>query len=759
MRAGIHPEVVEARDTIAAVMVSEEGAFFATVARGLKLLEKALDEAIRDAEGGVTGGGAAESGAGSGTGVPTIDGGTAFLLYDSLGFPLDLTMLVAQQRGCSVDVDAFHAHMDEQRRRARSAANRGDVASSVGTGGGAGAVNDSSGGEANSRSGSDGDGGVGVGVDAPRRVETLFTGYDVLHEDRTSVMSVEEVGGTTSMDNAGTTADPDTDNMDAHMGTGTGGTDPITDADNQAQHYWMALTPCPFFPRGGGQDGDRGHLTMVVGGNGVDGGTEITLPVVDTMKRPGCGTIVVRVVAVEPGTAAIVSGWGSSSSGSISGSSSSSAALATVRAVVDQEHRQRCSEHHSATHLLHAALRTLLGPTVMQAGSEVGDGRLRFDFTHPGKLDADAVRWIEGWVNDAAAAGEAVITTEETVEDAKAGGAVALFGERYGSDGDTVNPVVRVVDMAGLSKEICGGTHVRNTVEVRPFKIVREAAVAAGTRRVEAVAGAAAVAMMREEAERLKALASRLGSSSEFTYVADATTQAALLVEREKQLRVEVAALRRHFASQPVDATLETAFSATLPAAAMGGTKKKKQKKQKKQQGKTNSNAPTEASGEQMAETPQSDVTVNVAVHVMDLDALVGCGGEGERGGGAEEGAGGERGSGGGRDQGKVTSQATVAFLRERAEALTKQTRYAEGEAVPGVVIVMGARGTEVVIASRQTNTHCGNVMKLVLSRLTRDGCGKGGKGGGGPKLAQAVFETPVDAEAFVRALCGGGSG
>ncbi|KAF0689175.1 hypothetical protein As57867_019275, partial [Aphanomyces stellatus] len=241
----------------------------------------------------------------------------------------------------------------------------------------------------------------------------------------------------------------------------------------------VALTPCPFYAEGGGQVGDRGVLTTTDGRR---------LEVVNTV-RAGPETIHVHVV-VPAGTAPDVL-------------AAHLAAHPTVAAAVDTDVRSRVAAHHSATHLLQAALKETLGAHVTQCGSYVGADRLRFDFSHFGAMTQAELHAIEARVNQIALENVAVRVDEMEKAAAQASGAVAAFGEKYGD-------VVRVVRMGSTSSEFCGGTHVASSAALFPFVLLSEASVAAGTRRIEAVAGIEGVKRLQEKTQLLDAIADQL---------------------------------------------------------------------------------------------------------------------------------------------------------------------------------------------------------------------------------------------------------
>jgi alanyl-tRNA synthetase len=331
----------------------------------------------------------------------TISGDDAFRLYDTYGFPIDLTELMARERGYIVDIPGFEAALDAQRKRSQ------DERKSRRLGVAADALDDTSGWET---------------PDGTRSAS--FVGYDVVEID-TVVTAVKHL------------------------------------ADGRVA---MLLRESPFYAESGGQVSDRGEIL----------GEGWRVDVEDVKKVEG------RPAAI----------------GTIDGQFS----FGPARARVPSDRRKDTERNHTATHLLHAALRQVLGESVHQAGSLVAPDRLRFDFTHHGAVPAEALAEIEAIVNREVWRAAPVTYRELPYPEARALGAMALFGEKYGD-------VVRVVTVPDFSMELCGGTHVRNTAEIGLFKIVAETGVAAGVRRIEALTGPGAYAVLRREEQRLHHIA------------------------------------------------------------------------------------------------------------------------------------------------------------------------------------------------------------------------------------------------------------
>ncbi|MBA7600623.1 MAG: alanine--tRNA ligase [Calditrichaeota bacterium] len=359
------PEIIEKRQHIEKVIRAEEAAFGETLDRGLEMFARA----VKDLKSG-----------------DVIPGGEAFRLYDTYGFPLDLTELMAREKGLSVDTAGFDHAMEAQRERARA--------------GGKTLVQDAAEGW--------------VTVTKGRSSE--FIGYDACESDAT-IRKYREYD------------------------------------DGRAD---LILDRTPFYGESGGQVGDTGTITA----RGLE------LRVEDTQKLTvdGAEEIIHQCQVMK---------------GSLEGKKQ-------VTATIDREHRQAIRLNHTATHLMHQALKDVLGEHVQQAGSLVAPDRLRFDLTHYEKITVEQLREIELLVNRAIRENHPVKAYIMSYEEARKSGAVALFGEKYGDD-------VRVVDVPEFSRELCGGTHVDRTGDIGVFKITSESALAAGVRRIEAVTGEEAI--------------------------------------------------------------------------------------------------------------------------------------------------------------------------------------------------------------------------------------------------------------------------
>jgi len=422
------PELVRAQPLIEATLLQEETRFRQTLANGLRL----LDEATGDmAPGG------------------TLPGATAFKLYDTYGFPYDLTEDALRARGLSVDRAGFDDAMAEQKAAARAAwKGSGEKASDD------------------------------LWYDLAEEVGTTeFTGYSGT-EGEGVVRAIVKDGV----------------RVDEAM---------------EGETVTLILNQTPFYAESGGQVGDAGKLTSLKGFQG---------DVEDTTKPLG------RLHALHT---KIVKG--------------SVSVDETVHQIVDSTRRDATRANHSATHLLHAALRNVLGSHVTQKGSLVAPDRLRFDFSHPKALTTEEIERVEANVNDEIRANEPVTTRLMTPDDAVAAGALALFGEKYGDE-------VRVLSMgrAGdrhYSVELCGGTHVSATGDIALFKIISESAVSSGVRRIEALTGEGALSWLNQRDAKLREAAASLKASPD-----EVPARIAALVETSRKLERELADVKKALA-------------------------------------------------------------------------------------------------------------------------------------------------------------------------------------------------------------------
>ena len=429
-----YPQLLERRDVILAELQREEARFLETLERGEKLLADVLA-----------------------TQPQQISGEQAFELYDTYGFPLELTEEIAEEHGLTVDLAGFEAAMEAQRQRAKAAAVSIDLTLQ-------GAIDQ-----------------VAAELEA-----TQFRGYELL-EQSSCVLALVVNGEPAQQAVAG----------DAVQ---------------------VVLDTTPFYGEGGGQVGDRGVLSG--DGSGGDG----VIVAIDAVSRNR--SVFVHSGRVERGRLSI---------GDV------------VQGQVDRACRRRAQANHTATHLLQAALKQVVDPGIGQAGSLVDFDRLRFDFHCPRAVTPAELQQIEALINGWISEAHGLEVAEMAIEAAKAAGAVAMFGEKYAD-------VVRVVDVPGVSMELCGGTHVANTAEIGLFKIVAESGVAAGIRRIEAVAGAAVLAYLNERDAVVKQLGERFKA------------QPGEIVERVSQLSDELKASQKALAAAREELAL--AKSAALAAQA-----------------------------------------------------------------------------------------------------------------------------------------------------------------------------------------------
>ncbi|MEG4492817.1 alanine--tRNA ligase [Microcoleus sp. D3_18_C4] len=369
-----YPNVRQREAQIKAELAREEAQFLKTLERGEKLLEEIVDRTKQQAN-------------------QQISGQDAFTLYDTYGFPLELTQEIAEEQGISVDLDGFEAAMKEQQTRAKDARQTIDLT---------------------------------VQGSLDKLAETIqgteFVGYAEL----SSLAEVEVIlvdGKSVEEAAAGT-------------------------------EVQVVLNQTPFYAESGGQIGDKGYLKSGDNGDGL-------LVRVEDVKKES--DFFVHFGLVERGTLRVGD---------------------SITAKIDNSGRRRIQANHTATHLLQSALRKIVDDSISQAGSLVSSERLRFDFNSPRAVTAEELQKIEDLINSWIAEAHAAVVAEMPIALAREKGATAMFGEKYGD-------VVRVIDFPGVSMELCGGTHVSNTAEIGLFKIVSEAGVAAGTRRIEAVSGQA----------------------------------------------------------------------------------------------------------------------------------------------------------------------------------------------------------------------------------------------------------------------------
>ena len=407
-----YPELIKAQAHVEKVLKKEERRFAETLDQGMEILESAFGE-LKGKE---------------------LPGGVAFKLYDTYGFPVDLTADIARERGLTVDQDGFEAQMSAQRDRARAA-------SKFSVGGESGIKSD---------------------------LETNFSGYD-------GVASSSKV---------------------IALYKGAESVESLTEGDQGL----VILDSTPFYAESGGQIGDTGFLN----------GAESSFTVIDTQKS---GKANLHVGTVDRGSINVDD---------------------EVRTQVDSARRGAIVLNHSATHLMHAALRQVLGDHVQQKGSLVAPDRLRFDFSHYEGVTAEQIQQIENLVNEQIRRNISADTKLMSYDDAVASGAIALFGEKY----DDEVRVLRLGD--GFSVELCGGTHVSSTGDIGVFKITSEGGVASGVRRIEAVTGRGAMEWIDANQLSLDQVAAILKSPRN-----QAATKVEQLLRRTKALEKELAATRQ----------------------------------------------------------------------------------------------------------------------------------------------------------------------------------------------------------------------
>ncbi|WP_338832895.1 Alanine--tRNA ligase [Moorella humiferrea] len=441
-----YPEVAEQKEYIARVIRQEEERFHETLNEGMKVLNGIMERAGKE-------------------GRYTIGGQEAFTLYDTYGFPLDLTEEIAGEKGFKVDRAGFEEAMAAQRERARAA--REDTRAYEFALAFAGSLNDIGG--------------------------TEFTGYERL-EDTGKVLALVRGEERVPCLNAG-------------------------------ESGYVILDRSPFYPEGGGQVGDQGKITW-------DGGEA---QVKDTKRLPD-GKILHQVTIAR---------------GKL-------ACDEEVELKVDPERRLAAARNHTATHLLHRALKNVLGEHANQAGSLVTPERLRFDFTHFAPLTEEELRAIEKEVNLKVLANLPVTILKTSLNEAKAMGATALFGEKYGEK-------VRVVKIGDYSMELCGGTHLHFTSEVGFFRLTNESSIGAGVRRLEAVTGTAALDLVTREYQELKDIAALLKVPP-----FQASGRVRQVLEKSKEMEREINRLRDRLAAYTVTDLLkqvrEVAGVPVLPA-------------------------------------------------------------------------------------------------------------------------------------------------------------------------------------------------
>ncbi|MAV39045.1 MAG: alanine--tRNA ligase [Puniceicoccaceae bacterium] len=414
-----YPELKDQEKTLKKVIANEESAFNKTLERGLQLFDS------MSAKG-------------------TITGEEAFTLYDTYGFPYDLTALIAEERSIPIDAEGFRKAMEQQKERARSAQKKEVVL----------AAEDSS------------------------YAQTNFLGFELPEDSEdfsARILALEPIDG---------------------------------------NRCALILDKTQFYGEMGGQVGDTGSLSTEDGS---------VYSILDTQVKQG---VHLHILEVDLKKSDALSG--------------------TVKLCLDRSRRVAIQRHHSATHLLNWALRNALGSHIQQAGSMVSENRLRFDFSHFEPIDEACLEQIEQNIN-ACILGNHPVNSYELPFSEKPDDVVAVFGEKYGDR-------VRVVDIGGFSKELCGGTHVAATGEIGLFKIVSESGIAAGTRRIEAVCGASAYALTEKRFKQIQSLSSKLKCPSEAL-----EERIDSLIENKKQIEKVLKGFQQKALSEQVESLIQTA--------------------------------------------------------------------------------------------------------------------------------------------------------------------------------------------------------
>ena len=431
-----YPELVEKESYIKKVIRIEEEKFNETIEQGMEILASYIADLKKNGE-------------------TTLSGENAFKLYDTYGFPIDLTQEILEEEHLSIDEEAFNEEMNKQRERARSA--RGNM-------------------------------------DGESWKEDPLSKLD------SSVASTFE--GYFELENSGIIKAIVKDNE-------------LVDSAVAGDKVIVVLDKTTFYPEGGGQAGDAGLL--------VNKNEDIVVEVIDTKK--GANNTIKHKGIVK------------------SGMINTGEKLSTI---VDKEIRMASARNHSATHLLHKALKEVLGEHVNQAGSLVTSERLRFDVTHFEAITKEELKVIEEKVNDVILESLNITCENMSINDAKNKGAMALFGEKYGDE-------VRVVSMGDYSIELCGGTHLTNTSQIGMFKILSEGGVAAGVRRIEAITGRAVYNYLKEKEEIISNVCSNLKTKED-----SLSQKVTSLIEENKSLSKELHDMKTKMSLQAVDSVLDS---------------------------------------------------------------------------------------------------------------------------------------------------------------------------------------------------------
>lgn len=405
--ADAYPELAERRDHIINTLTAEEASFFGNLHKGMDEMSKML---LSHQESRV------------------VPGDDVFKLYETYGFPVDLTDLIAREKGWSVDLAGFERVFEEQRKKDRLTW-RGS-----------------------------GDAVLPAEVSQWTAIPK-FSGYDHLEETQAEVLEVHQVG---------------------------------------KDEFWVSIDPCPFYAESGGQLGDRGMIIA----------SDIKFDVIDSVHPFPKGIALKLKVHQHPATPSSTAAESDPNLTQKAKEALSSGA--NVNAQVNPQWRRNIRRNHTATHLLHSALRQVLGDHVVQAGSRVADDGLRFDFAHYSQLEPSQLEQVEALVNEVIQSETPLRTDMMKYEDATKTGAMALFSEKYDKDG-----LLRVVSLPGRSIELCGGTHVSNAAEIGLFKITNQGSVGTGVRRIEATTGAAAMSWLAQRSQMVEKLADILNSRAD----------------------------------------------------------------------------------------------------------------------------------------------------------------------------------------------------------------------------------------------------
>lgn len=429
-----YPQLVEKKEYIKKIILIEEQKFIETIDQGLSILENLINELDNKNS-------------------DTLSGEDAFKLYDTFGFPIEMTEEILQENAKKVDREEFERLMDEQREKARTA-----------------------------RLSQDNEGWKKDSLEIPADISTEFIGYEYTEADVRVLYVSNETDGSEVL--------------------------------NPGEKGIVIFDRTPFYAEGGGQVGDKGTVYS----------ESVNAAVIDTQKASG--QIIIHKVSVNSGK------------------------LQTgdnVRAQIESGKRKSIQANHSATHLLHRALKMVLGEHVAQAGSYVNDSRLRFDFTHFEALTDKELEEVTEIVNNAIISSYPVQKEYMSIEDAKKAGATAQFDEKYGNE-------VRVVSMGDFSMELCGGTHVNNTSEIMGFKILSENGVASGTRRIEAVTGKGVMDYLKEKELKLNSITDIL-KCKEIAVI----SRLEQLVEENRSCKKEIEKLKKEIALSQISDLINVA--------------------------------------------------------------------------------------------------------------------------------------------------------------------------------------------------------